>query len=164
MSAEEPALVNGTCVALAGAGVLIRGEPGQGKSDLALRLLHLDGSPLLPAPLAARLVSDDYVELRRRGPALMASPPATIAGRMEVRGVGVISLAHASGVPLRLVVDLVGPEQVERLPEPCGETATLAGVALPRVALYGLEPSAPAKVCAALSLVLQGGMASRNSK
>ena len=45
--------VHGTCVAIAGRGVLLRAPSGAGKSDLALRLIDA----------GARLVADDQVEL-----------------------------------------------------------------------------------------------------
>ena len=100
--------VHGTTVALDGAGVLIRGPSGSGKSDLALRLIDA----------GARLVADDQTELWRRGEAVLARSPATIAGQIEVRGIGILSLPHLDEVPLRLVVDLIAPDAVERLPEP----------------------------------------------
>ena len=78
-------LIHGTCVAIGSCGVLLRGAPGSGKSDLALRLLgqaHLD----------AWLVADDQVQLSRRGNELWAQAPASIASLIEVRGLGIIRL------------------------------------------------------------------------
>ena len=71
--------VHGTCVAVAGVGVLLRGPPGSGKSDLALRLIDR----------GAELVADDRVTLRREDDGIVASAPASLAGLIEVRGVGV---------------------------------------------------------------------------
>lgn len=130
----EPLLVHATCVALDGAGVLLRGRPGSGKSDLALRLLH-EG---------ALLVADDQTRLARDGDALMASCPPTIAGRIEVRGVGIMTVASIPLAPVRLVVDLVRPDAVERLPEP--RACELLGITLPLLALAPFEASAPAKL------------------
>ncbi len=126
------------CVAIAGRGVLIAGRSGAGKSDLALRLIDR----------GAVLVSDDYTIIEARGFALSARPPRTIAGKIEVRGVGLIDMPHDASVPVALLIDL--DLMPERLPEP--GTRNVCGIAVPVVGLNGLEPSAPIKVEAALSL------------
>lgn len=145
--------MHGTCIAMDGpegaTGVLIRGPSGAGKSDLALRLIDQ----------GARLVADDQCVIERRAPAgghgpganrgaIVVRPPSAIAGRIEVRGVGIVSLPAAAEAPLGLVVDLVGPEAVERLP--ANGTTQIMGESVPRLALYPFEASAPAKVRAAL--------------
>jgi len=130
--------VHGTSVALGGDGVLLRGPSGCGKSDLALRLI--DGG--------ARLIADDQTELKLSGHDVIASPPAAIAGQMEVRGVGILRVPFLSRAPLRLVVDLVPPEMVERMPEDA--RAGFLGCFIPRLALAPFEASTPAKVRLAL--------------
>ncbi len=130
--------VHASCVAIGGRGVLIRGASGSGKSDLALRLIDR----------GARLVSDDYTDLIAAAGRLVASPPATIKGRIEVRGVGIAEVASVAAVPVALVVDL--DRRVERLPEPRAET--LAGIDIPAIALAALEASAPIKLETALHL------------
>jgi RNase adaptor protein for sRNA GlmZ degradation len=131
--------MHATCVALAQGAVLLRGPSGAGKSDLALRLIE-DG---------ARLVADDQVLLAAENGRLMARAPAPIAGRIEVRGLGIVPVATAAEAPVLLLADLVAPEAVERLPEPASET--ILGIALPRVALAPFEASAPAKLRLALA-------------
>ncbi len=126
--------VHGTCVELAGMGVLLRGPSGSGKSDLALRLIDR----------GARLVADDRVDLRASGAALIATPPEPIAGRMEVRGIGIIDIPAAAETRLGLVVDLVPPQATERLPEP--SFCTFLGIRVPLIALAPFEASAAAKV------------------
>jgi serine kinase of HPr protein (carbohydrate metabolism regulator) len=139
--------LHATCVALADTGVLLRGPSGSGKSDLALRLIES----------GARLVADDRTDLERRGDDVIASAPSAIAGLIEVRGIGIIEMNSLPEAPLRLVVDLVGPETVERLPAPtCCE---LLGVRLPLLALAPLEASAPIKVRLALRALAPGGLA-----
>lgn len=126
--------VHGTSVALAGAGVLLRGPSGAGKSDLALRLIE-DG---------ARLVADDQVELVRQGDGLTMRPPANLAGLIEARGLGILRLEHLAEAPLVLVVDLVEPDRVERMPE--AQTIELDDLQLPLLRLCPWEASATAKV------------------
>src|SRR5437868_2197693 len=124
--------IHATCIAIDGAGVLLRGPSGAGKSDLALRLI--DGG--------ATLVADDRTELATGGDVVIASPPPAIAGKLEVRGIGVIELPFAASAPVRLVVDLVA--SVERLPE-TGSCRLLDRV-LPAIVLIPFEASAPAKL------------------
>ena len=140
-------LVHATCVALRLPGrtwraVLLRGASGAGKSDLALRLIDAGG----------RLVADDQTRITRRGRTLTASAPTVLAGLIEVRGVGIVKLARSqvlARAPLAMIVDLVPPEHVERLPDPAEEE--VLGVALPLLALAPFEASAPAKLRLALA-------------
>ena len=129
--------VHTSCVAIGGRAVLIGGLSGRGKSDLALRLIDR----------GAALVSDDYTLVRRVEGRLLAGAPATIAGKIEVRGVGVLEYPVERDVPVALLVDLdLG---ATRLPV-AGEARMVAGVAIPVVGLSALEASAPIKVEAAL--------------
>ena len=126
--------IHATGVLIAGAGVLLCGKSGAGKSDLALRLI--DGG--------AVLIADDRVEVRVDQGKVMANAPASLAGLLEVRGVGLMNVPFAPESELHLVVDLVKPEKVERLPEP--EWTEIVGHRLPRLALAPFEASAPAKL------------------
>jgi serine kinase of HPr protein (carbohydrate metabolism regulator) len=142
-------VVHGTCVALGRRGALLRGPSGCGKSDLALRFLFLArrGPAAREAPA---LVADDQVELIPEGSRLLARAPDSIRGKLEVRGVGVVAVKTVLQCELALVVDLVPPEAVERLPEP-GATACLAGVELPLLRLAPFEDSAPIKLALAVA-------------
>lgn len=138
MTGQEICL-HATCIALPDgadgwSGVLLRGAPGAGKSDLALRLID-DG---------ARLVADDQTLIRNADGTLFARAPDTIAGKIEVRGLGIVALPYLESVALTLVCDLVAGDAVERHPGP--ETADIEGVGLPRLALAPFEASAPAKL------------------
>lgn len=138
--------MHATSVALTGPGrswraVLLRGPSGAGKSDLALRLIDAGG----------RLIADDQTHLERKGQALIASAPPAIAGRMEVRGVGIVRLPRArliARAPVALLVDLVATDKVERMPDPAQEMQQ--GIALPLLALAPFEASAVAKLRLAL--------------
>lgn len=127
-------LVHATSVEIGGHAVLIRGPSGSGKSDLALRLI--DGGGVL--------VADDQSTISNDGGRLFVGVPDTIAGLLEVRGLGVVRVPYRARVPLALVVELVAPKDVERLPEP--SSAQLLGVMMPRVVLAAFEASTPAKV------------------
>lgn len=127
-------LAHATTVLVDGVGVLIRGPSGSGKSDLALRLVDR----------GAQLVADDQTVLAVENGLLMAYPPRSIAGRLEVRGLGIVTVPWAPSAPVGLAVDLVPPGAVERLPEPA--TADIYGVSLPLLRLTPFEASAPAKL------------------
>jgi len=131
-------LVHATTVAIGGKGILIRGRPGSGKSDLALRLI--DGG--------ARLVADDQTAIARERGALVARAPKAIAGKLEVRGLGIVNVKAAPKARLALAVDLVADAAVERMPAPTW--VELLGLRLPLVRLAGFQASAPAKLRLAL--------------
>jgi serine kinase of HPr protein (carbohydrate metabolism regulator) len=128
------------CVAIGERGVLIEGASGAGKSDLTLRLVDR----------GAELVSDDYTFLEVHGETLVARAPERIAGRIEVRGIGIVSLPHRNEVPVAMIVRIEpAPERLPYRPE----YRRVAGVELPVVALPALEPSAPIKVELALRML-----------
>lgn len=125
-------VANVSCVAIAGRGVLIEGEPGSGKSSLALALIDR----------GAVLIGDDAVTLEIRDGRPWASPPPNIVGLIEVRNVGLVRLPTASA-PLALVVRL--DEAAPRLPE-APEQVERAGFAVPFIALDPESPVLPLRV------------------
>jgi serine kinase of HPr protein (carbohydrate metabolism regulator) len=124
----EGTTVHGTCVVVGEDGILIRGEPGSGKSTLAREIVERASE----AGRFARLVSDDRTRLAARHGRLVAGAVAAIAGRLEVRGIGIVRVAHEPGAVVRLVVDLV-PGEPPRLPEPADGSVTLCGISVPRL-------------------------------
>jgi len=144
--------IHATCIRLGRAGVafgappdvgiLLLGASGAGKSDLALRLIAT----------GATLVADDRSELFVLRRALWARAPAPIAGLIEIRGVGIVKLAHAARVRIGLVVEL--GDGAARLPRhrryrvPAA-LALSQKAAPPLVKIVPFEASAPAKVAAA---------------
>lgn len=141
-------LIHASCVAISGKGVLIAGPPGAGKSDLALRLID-EG---------AQLVADDQTELSLEDGMLYAAAPATIAGLMEIRHVGLMRLPQAGKTPVALYIDLSTPEEkLERMPEE--EAVHLLDCPVKRLRLPAFAASTPAKIRAALLYASVSGRA-----
>lgn len=130
--------IHASCVAIGGHGVLIEGPSGTGKSDLALRLIDR----------GATLVSDDYTAIERRQGKLFAAPPPPIAGKIEIRGIGIVAIDNTSGVPVALIVTLGAMS--ERLPT-TEVVRSMLGVDVPVITMDGREASAPIKVEYALA-------------
>ncbi|MFZ5835125.1 MAG: HPr kinase/phosphorylase [Pseudomonadota bacterium] len=140
--------LHATCVAIGECGVLLRGPSGCGKSDLALRLIDQYADVML--------VADDRVDVTAADGALYASPPPRIAGLLEVRGVGIVPVAHRPRVKLGLLADLQEAQHIPRLPEPL--TEAMLGIRLPRLLLAPFEASAAARLRQALRQMQQPGI------
>jgi serine kinase of HPr protein (carbohydrate metabolism regulator) len=147
---HEEALIHGTCLALGAEGVLLLGQPGSGKSDLALRLIDAAGTGLSGRPRAARLVADDQVVVRKAQGSLMASAPAALAGKVEIRGLGIVDIPAQAEVALRLAVRLTPAADIERLPDLSRARMEILGIAIPLVLIDPENASAPARIRAAL--------------
>ena len=120
-------------------GVLIMGPSGSGKSDLALRALEK----------GCALVSDDYSLLWTSGGRLYATAPETIAGRMEVRGLGIMAENARRLTRIDLAV-LAQSDPIERMPE--HETTTVLGHAIPTIRLNPREASSLSKLLTRLKV------------
>ena len=129
--------LHASTVAVDGRAVMITGPSGSGKSDLALRLLDR----------GFILVSDDQTIVRRTGSRLIAAAPPTIRGKLEIRGVGIVDMAHVEDVPVALVVELTS--DIRRLPDDSRERPIL-GVGVPLISVDAMTASAPSKVAVAL--------------
>ena len=127
----ETETLHATTVSIGGLGVLIEGASGTGKSDLAIRLIDR----------GATLVADDRTIVTRDGARVIATSPVTIAGKIEVRGVGIVAIDSVEDIPLILVVTL--SRDIARMPEAAHRI--IAGVTLPAIRLDPREPSAPIK-------------------
>ena len=153
-SDRQGTLVHGTCVALGGTGALLRGPSGAGKSDLALRFIYLArrGPAAIEAPL---LVADDQVLLSCAEGRLIARAPDTIRGLLEVRGIGIVEVKPAPEATLALIVDLVAPGDVERMPQVL-KMERMLGIDVPVLRLAPFENSAPIKLAAVITRARKG--------
>jgi serine kinase of HPr protein (carbohydrate metabolism regulator) len=124
--APSATTVHASAVLVGARAVLIRGPSGSGKSRLAFDLIQ--------AARAARLVADDRVHLETANGRLLARPAAALAGLLEVRGVGLMRVAHEPCAVVGWVVDLAAAE-AKRLPDAAGRTTEIDGIILPRLAV-----------------------------
>ncbi|KGB57920.1 HPr kinase/phosphorylase [Sphingopyxis sp. LC363] len=129
--------IHASCVAAGNGGVLILGNSGQGKSDLALRLIDR----------GAKLVADDRCDIWFDRGRLWCRPPEALAGKLEVRGIGIVERPWTAPVPLALAVRL--SDRYDRMPA-VGQVETVAGHPLPALLLSAFEASAPIKILLAL--------------
>ncbi len=139
--------IHATCVAIGGKGALLRGPPGSGKSDLALRLI---AGPPPEGQRPAYLVADDQVTLSLENRRLIARAPRPIAGLLEIRGVGIRRLPSIEAAEVALIVDLAPRDAVLRLPPEPLPTKDLMGLPFPVAKLAPFEASAPLKLRALL--------------
>lgn len=130
-------MIHATCVASGGRAVLLLGPSGSGKSDLALRLFDRGFG----------LVSDDQTLLRKEDSRLISSAPPTIAGKLEVRGIGIVDFPAIADMPVALAVELTS--DIQRMPDDSRER-TFLGIGIPLFALDAMTASADAKVALAL--------------
>jgi serine kinase of HPr protein (carbohydrate metabolism regulator) len=134
LSAET---LHASTVAKDGRAVLITGPSGSGKSDLTLRLLDRGFG----------LVSDDRTVVKKVGDRLIASAPPTIAGKLEIRGLGIIDMESVDDVPVALIIELTS--DIQRMPDD-SRSRPILGVAVPLVTIDAMTASAPSKVALAL--------------
>jgi serine kinase of HPr protein (carbohydrate metabolism regulator) len=132
MAALSSETVQAACVAVNGRGVLIECREGEGRADLALRMIDR----------GAMLVAGAQTVCLRSARDLLASAPAGAGGRIEVRGLGIVEMPHAERVPVDLLIVLLdsGP----RFPED-KRTRSIAGIEVPVLALPANDAAAPIK-------------------
>ena len=138
----RPQQLHATCVELNGAGILLRGPSGGGKSDLALRLL--DAGSLL--------VADDRVDVKAVDGALFAGPPETLSGLIEARGLGILEMSYRAETRIAVIIDMVPEADIARLPE--AETAIVCEIHVPLFRIDPFTVSAVSKVRLAAELAL----------
>lgn len=134
--------IHGTVVVWKGSGILILGPSGSGKSDLAVRLMAEGGT----------LVADDRVDLSVENRSVIARAPTRLAGKIELRGIGIIDTDFEHSAPISMIIRLRERTEIPRLPEP--EMETVGDLTLPSISLHAFDASTTAKI--ALYLKSQG--------
>lgn len=136
MGAASPT-IHASAVLAGPRAVLIRGPAGAGKSRLALALIEAAAGGALRF---ARLVGDDRLHLEAAHGRLLVRSAAALAGRIEIRGLGIRRLAFEPVAVVGLVVDLAAGD-AGRLPAPAETRTDLAGLAVRRLPIApGVDP------------------------
>lgn len=139
-----PAAIHASAVAIGGQGVLLLGRSGSGKSDLALRLIDR----------GATLVSDDYCNITPSDDVPIITAVSAIAGKMEVRGIGIVDVPYVATAPLRLALQLDAP-----VPRMAVEDSAISvgNWRVPGTALNAFDISAAIKTEILLRLTVDAG-------
>ena len=125
--------IHSTSVVIDDNGVLILGDSGSGKSDLALRLIDN----------GATLISDDISICRKNLNNIYLYCPPEIKGLLEVREIGIITVPFVERIKLRLVVNLKSNNN-ERFPK--DSCFRILGIKIPIINIEGKNSSAVAKI------------------
>lgn len=134
-------LYHASCLEFEGKGILIEGPSGSGKSDLSLRLINS----------GAKLVSDDYVDIREENNSLIGYAAPNIEGLIEVRGIGLVEVEHIKSSPLHLSLKLTPRDDIERLPE--AEYFEMYDIKIPNYKFDAFSVSAMAKITLLLKMI-----------
>ncbi len=138
--------IHASCVAFGNRAVLIRGKPGSGKSDLVLQLIDGQGYGLGARLLRAKLVADDQVILLRENDAVFAAPPKILAGKLEIRGRGIVTIPQELKAKLFCIVDLKPQSEIIRMPEAQDMLTDILGLSFPRYSIDPVASSAAAQI------------------
>ena len=122
-----------TSVVIEDLGLLIIGQSGSGKSDLALRLIDS----------GATLISDDLTICKKIGDYLYLYPHSKTKGLLEVREIGIMTVPYVENIKLTLVVELV-EQEFERIPRTM--SCNILGIKFPNIKIFGKNSSAVAKI------------------
>ena len=121
--------IHATALLIGDRGILITGASGSGKTTLALAMIDRFSA----GGRLCRLVGDDRLLVSAQGGRLVCRAPETIAGLVEVFGIGPRPIAVEPAMVADLVIRLVSAPAAERLQADAVET--IAGCALPRIDL-----------------------------
>ncbi len=123
-------LIHANCFRFNQKAILLRGKPGSGKSDITLRAIE---------EANASLIADDQVKLHVQDHKIFASAPRSLAGLLEIRGLGFLKLPYIEKSEIGLIVDLVESELIPAFAQENYET--LDGISLPCIKLDTNMPS-----------------------
>ena len=115
-----------TSVVIEDFGILIKGQSGSGKSDLALRLIDS----------GATLISDDLTICKKIGDYLYLYPHSKTKGLLEVREIGIMTVPYVENIKLNLVVELV-EKKFERIPRVMN--CSILGLKFPKIKIFGKQ-------------------------
>lgn len=136
--------IHATLVSYHKKGILFIGESGAGKSDLALQMI-VDHN--------AKLVADDYVDIKNKKGQLYGMAPTELYGKMEVRGVGIMPVKALKQAKISLCVELTQDRNsVERLP--FDDTINFLGVSITKIKLYPFDCSTICKIIAKINGII----------
>ena len=128
-----PKRFHSTSLVVEDSGILIIGESGIGKSDLALRMIDS----------GAMLIADDITICKKINNFIYLFSPEETKGLLEVREIGIITVPFIENIKLSLVVQLINEENI-RYPE--NENYLILGIKVPKIKIYGKNSSAVAKI------------------
>ena len=131
MMAAKESTIHASAVLIGAKAALIRGPAGSGKSRLVWELLIAASQGGLPF---SRLVADDRAYVESHSGRLLVRPAPALSGMIEVHGLGIRRIEFEAVAAVSLIVDLAA-EDAGRYPEPKAASASIAGVALPRLAV-----------------------------
>ncbi len=123
--------IHASAIVIQEAGVLIRGASGAGKSSLALALL----AAAEQAAHFGAMIGDDRLHLFAHHGRLIARGHPAVRGKIERRGQGIVEIGAEPGAVVRLVIDILPPDQTLRYPETVNPYVTLCGIDLPLLTL-----------------------------
>lgn len=132
----EPELVHATAIIIGSTGLLLVGPSGSGKSTKALQLM----STARRAAHFAALVSDDQVFLEIRNDKVIATAPATIRSKIEIRGTGIAAVPSIEKAELNYVVRLEIINASNRIPNDDAIWTFAGGISLPLITLDRSTP------------------------
>ena len=144
---------HGTLVNINGKGLLLLGNSGAGKSDLALRLI-MPTSNFMEETTQSILVADDQIEIFTErdggGLTLYGQAPTALKGLLEVRHLGIKTVPYMKISEIHCALELKKYSELERLPPENTTLEILKGVSVP---LFYLDPF-EASVLNKLNLIL----------
>jgi serine kinase of HPr protein (carbohydrate metabolism regulator) len=132
--------LHATAIVVQNTGILFTGPSGSGKSELAFSFM----TEAERCGLQAALIAYDQIFEYLDGETIIAERPETIAGLLELRGSGIVSLKSIARAPLHFAVTTVLSSENPRLPEddevlllPCGGHLPLLRIPLSSLTPYG---------------------------
>ena len=128
--------IHATLVNFNGVGILLKGKSGSGKSDLALRMIIEKG---------AKLVADDRVILSMENNVLYGEAPNNIAGKLEIRGIGIQDFDYIKKSKIDLCLELsASRDEIERLPY--DDFINFLGISITKLKIYPFDCSTICKI------------------